>query len=71
MRSFLRVASAILVFAATMTFETSDANAVVCARGVHRAGCAGAHGAVVVRHPPVVAACRMVVVNGVQVRRCV
>jgi hypothetical protein len=54
-----------------MTFETKDANAVVCARGVYRAGCAGARGAVVVRHPPVVAACRMVVVNGVRVRRCV
>ena len=28
-----------------------DANAVVCARGVYRAGCAGPRGAVVVRHP--------------------
>jgi hypothetical protein len=71
MRSFLLIAAAILAFAATMTFETNDANAVVCARGVYRAGCAGARGAVVVRHPPVVAACRMVVVNGVRVRRCV
>jgi len=50
----------------------SDANAVVCARGVVRAGCAGAAGAVVVRRPPVaVAACRTVLVNGVWVRRCV
>jgi hypothetical protein len=71
MRSFLLFASAILVFITTMTFETNDANAVVCARGVYRAGCAGARGAVVVRHPPVVAACRMVVVNGVRVRRCI
>jgi hypothetical protein len=71
MRSFLLIASAILTFAGTMTFETNDANAVVCARGVYRAGCAGARGAVVVGHPPVVAACRMVVVNGVRVRRCV
>ena len=30
---------------------TPDANAVVCAHGVYRAGCAGPHGAVVVRHP--------------------
>jgi hypothetical protein len=28
-----------------------DANAVVCARGVYRSGCAGPRGAVVVRHP--------------------
>lgn len=52
-----------------MTFETSDANAVVCARGVHRAGCAGYRGAVVVRKP-VVAGCRWVWVGGVKVRRC-
>jgi hypothetical protein len=32
-----------------------DANAFVCARGVYRAGCAGARGAVVVRRPVVVA----------------
>ena len=50
----------------------SDAHAVVCARGVVRAGCAGAAGAVVVRKPPVAAvACLTVVVNGVRVRRCV
>jgi hypothetical protein len=70
MRSFLLIASALLAFAATMTFESNDANAVVCARGVVRAGCAGRHGAVVVRRS-VVAACRMVLVNGVMVRRCI
>jgi hypothetical protein len=69
MRAFLLVASAILAFGATMTFESTDASAVVCARGVYRAGCAGARGAVVVRRP--VAACRWVIVNGVRVRRCV
>jgi len=68
MRSFLLVAAALLAFGATMTFETTDANAVACARGVHRAGCAGYRGAVVVRKP--VAACRSVLVNGVYVRRC-
>ncbi|WP_026607020.1 hypothetical protein [Methylocapsa acidiphila] len=31
--------------------STSDANAVVCARGVYRAGCAGPRGAVVTRRP--------------------
>ena len=71
MRSLLLIAATVLGFAATMTFETTDANAVVCARGVYRAGCAGARGAVVVRRPPVVAACRTVLVNGVWVKRCV
>ena len=65
----IEMAAAVLSFAATMTFETSDANAVVCARGVYRAGCAGARGAVVVRKP-VVAGCRWVWVGGVKVRRC-
>jgi hypothetical protein len=68
MRSFLLVTAAVMAFAATMTFESKDANAVVCAAGVVRAGCAGARGAVVVRKPAVV--CRTVVVNGVAVRRC-
>ena len=69
MRSLLLIAAAIIAFAGTMTFETNDANAVVCARGVYRAGCAGARGAVVVRRP-VAVGCRMVMVNGVLVRRC-
>lgn len=69
MRSILFIASALLAFAATMTFEASDANAVVCARGVYRAGCAGRHGAVVVRRP--VVHCTRVLVNGVYVKRCV
>ena len=54
---------AALVFAAfvgTMTVEPTDANAVVCARGVVRAGCVAAR-----------PACRWVVVNGARVRRCV
>jgi len=69
MRSFFLITSAILVLAATMTFDTRDANAVVCARGVYRAGCAGYRGAVVVRRPPV-AVCRWIWVGGVKVRRC-
>jgi len=68
MRSLLIIASALFAFGATMTFESSEANAVVCANGVVRAGCAGARGAVVVRKPAVV--CRTVAVNGVKVRRC-
>jgi hypothetical protein len=68
MRSFLLLAAAFMAFTTTMTFEATDANAVVCARGVYRAGCASTRGAVVVRKPAVV--CRTVVVNGVKVRRC-
>jgi hypothetical protein len=68
MRSFLLIAAALLAFGATMTFESTDANAVVCARGVYRAGCAGYRGSVVVRAP--VRRCRSVLVNGVYVRRC-
>ena len=68
MRSFLLVAAAVLAFAATMTVESTEANAVVCAKGVVRAGCATTNAAVVVRKPAVV--CRTVVVNGVKVRRC-
>ena len=76
MRLFILGALAITAFATTMTFSPSDANALVCARGVVRAGCAGPRGAAVVgprgaaavRAP--VAACRVVVVNGVRVRRC-
>jgi hypothetical protein len=69
MRSFLLIAAAVLSFSATMTFETTEANAVVCARGVVRAGCAGPRGAVVVRKPPA-KVCKTVIVNGVAVRRC-
>jgi hypothetical protein len=70
MRSFFITVSAVVAFAATMTVETRDANAVVCAAGVYRAGCAGPRGAAVVARPAV-AACRYVIVNGVRVRRCV
>ena len=51
MRSFLLIAAALLAFGATMTFESTDANAAVCADGVVRAGCAGPRGAVVVKKP--------------------
>ena len=68
MRSFLLAAIAALAFAATMTFESTSAHAVVCADGVVRAACAGPRGAVVVRKP--VPVCRWVIVNGVKVRRC-
>jgi hypothetical protein len=62
---------AVAAFTSTMTIVTTNANAVVCAAGVYRAGCAGPRGAAVVVKPPPVAACRYVVVNGARVRRCV
>ena len=78
MRLFILAVLAIASFATTMTVKTTEANAVVCARGVARAGCVGPNGAAVVGRPvgaavvrPVAAACRYVIVNGVCVRRCV
>jgi hypothetical protein len=76
MRAPVLIALAITMFATTMAFSMTDANAVVCAKGVVRAGCAGPRGAVVVgpngaaavRAP--VAVCPYVIVNGVRVRRC-
>ena len=70
MRMVLSIVIGVFLLTLTPFFAVSDANAVVCARGVVRAGCAGPAGAVVVRRPPV-AACRTVIVNGVAVRRCV
>jgi hypothetical protein len=75
MRLFIIVPLAITAFVATLTVQTTGANAVVCARGVVRAGCVGPNGAAVVHrgaavvHRPV-AACPYVIVNGVRVRRC-
>ncbi|MBR0716370.1 hypothetical protein [Bradyrhizobium liaoningense] len=69
MRPFLLIVSAILAFGATMV--ATDANAVVCARGVYRAGCAGPNAAVVVRKPVPAVRCTTVLVDGVWVKRCV
>ena len=67
MRSLLVAAAALTTFLLPLILDTTDANAVVCARGVAHAGCATTHGAVVARTAPV---CRYVIVNGVRVRRC-
>ena len=69
MRSFIVAAAALSTFLMMLTFQTTDANAVVCARDVVRAGCVTTGGAAVVRTAAPV--CRYVVVNGVRVRRCV
>jgi hypothetical protein len=47
MRSFAVAALTVAIFVTTMFVGYTQANAVVCARGVHRAGCVGPHGAVV------------------------
>ncbi len=73
MRSFLLIVISLLAVGATMTFGSTNANAVVCADGVVRAACVGPHGAVAVRKPVVrkpVVHCTYVRVNGVKVRRC-
>jgi hypothetical protein len=52
MRSFAVAALTVAIFVTTMLVGYTQANAVVCARGVHRAGCVGPHGTVVThRHP--------------------
>ena len=58
MKSILTVMGALILMLACV----EDAQAVVCARGVYRAGCAGPNGAVVARRPMVVAPSRPVVV---------
>jgi hypothetical protein len=67
LRNFQILAAALLAFGTAMAFESTDANAVVCARGVHRAGYPGA---VVVRRPLTAPACHSALVNGAYVRRC-
>jgi hypothetical protein len=70
----IKLAAGFLVILATFSI-VSEANAVVCARGVVRAGCAGPNGAVVARRPVVVAPAAPVarpacaIVNGVRVCR--
>jgi hypothetical protein len=39
MRLFVLAALAITTFVATMAIDRTEANAAVCARSVHRAGC--------------------------------
>ena len=48
----MKYALAGILAALLMTTATLEANAVVCARGVYRAGCVGPNGAAVVRTAP-------------------
>jgi hypothetical protein len=67
MKYALLGAVAALVIASTV--DVPSANAVVCARGVVRAGCVGPHGAVVARRPVGAVAVRPVARGAVVVRR--
>jgi hypothetical protein len=51
MRLLAIAALTVATFVSTMVVGHTQANAVVCARGAHRAGCVGRHGAVVVHRP--------------------
>ena len=68
MRSFLLIASALLAFGATMTFEPHRGQRRGLRRRRRSRRLRRTRGAVVVRKPVVV--CRTVMVNGVKVRRC-
>lgn len=63
----------LLLAGSFVALSTTDASAVVCARGVYRAGCATARGAAVVARPVAVPAARGVVAapRGIAVRRSV
>ena len=54
-----------VLFLSFFAVGLQEANALVCAAGVHRAGCVGAHGAAVVGRP--VVRCRWVVRAGARV----
>lgn len=58
-----KVLISLLLAGSFVALSSMQASAVVCARGVHRAGCLGAGGAVVVGRPVVVAPRRAVVVR--------
>lgn len=68
MRAFQIFASVVAAFAAIVTAETTDANAVTCVAGVYRASGVGPRGAGAVAHPAVVA-CHYIVLNGVRIPR--
>ena len=65
-RIMIAAAAAVALLGVFISF-VPEANAVVCARGVYRAGCAGPNGAVVAHRPPVAAGCAWV--NGRRVCR--
>jgi hypothetical protein len=67
-----RLIVSLLLLGGLVALSTTEASAVVCARGVYRAGCVGAGGgAVVVRRPVGVVGHPYVAPRGVYVRRWV
>jgi hypothetical protein len=58
-----KVLISLLLAGSFVALSTMQASAVVCARGVYRAGCVGAGGAVIARRGVVVAPRRAVVVR--------
>ena len=71
MKSTIMRAIAAFIVMGTTIASVEEANAVVCARGVYRAGCAGPRGAVVARRPVVVPRRVVVAPRGVAVRRLI
>jgi hypothetical protein len=70
MKLTLLASFAALVFMGSMIASVEEANAVVCARGVYRAGCVGPRGGAVVARRPVYAPRAVVVApRGAYVRR--
>jgi hypothetical protein len=63
MKSLIQAGLALGLFFGTMAVTMEEANAVVCARGVYRAGCVGPRVAVGVRRAPVAVVRRPVVVR--------
>jgi hypothetical protein len=63
MKSLMQLGLALGLIAGSMAATVEEASAVVCARGVYRAGCVGPHGAVGVRRAPVTVVRRPVVVR--------
>jgi hypothetical protein len=47
----MKIITSSLLVLGLLAVQASEANAVVCARGIYRAGCAGPHGAVVAHRP--------------------
>ena len=71
MKIFLTVAT---LLGATVALGATEASAAVCARGVHRVGCAGPRGAVVARRPvvaPRAVAPRVICARGVYRAGCI
>jgi hypothetical protein len=50
----MKIITSSLLVLGLLAVQVSEANAVVCARGVYRAGCVGRYGAVGVHHARII-----------------